>query len=110
MQDLEKIYHALNESPAKGAGPMLSFIQRLKIPDGEAYAEIKYIQENTNMEYGIGRSILDRRNNPSHRNGMSISEIWKIWRILSEFMNLTYFKDYEKGGKPQEQRPTGRPL
>jgi hypothetical protein len=107
--DLENIYKTLNSFGAKGvdeAGKMmLNFIQRLNIANTPENKDILYVQQNSNMAKLTSCAVLAKRDNPCYRGGMSFNEIWQIWRLLSDFMNRTYFKGFEFGGKPEQSTP-----
>lgn len=102
--EMQKIFDALNQNVAAGGSIMLNFILRLRIVDNKDYEKMKFIQDHIDMEYGINRSIFG--SGMGIHGGMGTKEIWDIWRELNNYMNATYFKNYEFGGRPEQSSPT----
>ena len=83
---------------------MSVLIQQLDIPDDdERFKEIREIKKNwlptyCNCSpfriscYGFKEALID-------------SEIDNVWTILQTFLNQTYFKGWNTGGKPQQSTP-----
>ena len=86
---------------------MCVLIQQLDITDGdERFNQIREIKKNwlptycncspfRTSSYGFKEPLID-------------SEIDNVWTILQTFLNQTYFKGWNTGGKPQEGRPSGK--
>jgi hypothetical protein len=94
--DMEGLYRNLTTNLSiQNLVTLSAFIQRLRISSEEQYKEILEIQTKWTPD----------NCNKSPKNlhkGITAKEIWGIWRTLSTYMNMTYFKDYERGGKPQQ--------
>jgi len=113
IRDMENIYNQLCSSDPiiliEGTHSMSVFIQLLDVPSGKEYDEIRNLQDKWTPDVGYYTGMFHTAvSYHIQKSEMSDSEIFHIWRVLSAFMNATYFKGWN-GSRPQEKTPM-RPL
>ncbi len=106
--EMQDIYKTLLGNTKDGGRKLLLFILRLNVTSEKDYEKMRYIQDHINFSNPTGYSILHAPSSP-YRNpamynprGMLPDEIMQIYRETNEYMGKTYFKGFEKGGKPQQ--------